>query len=262
MASDVRSSASITYTTWKALFLREAVNRLSTGRAAWLWILAEPAAHIALTLFVYFGFRARSIGGINVILWLMVGLLAFFAFKRTAQQSMNALSANKALFTYRQVKSVDTVIVRAGLEAFLMILVAVILFAGVALLGIDVMPADPLSALAAVLGLWMTGFGFGLIASVMSELVQETAKITGLAMMPLYFVSGVVFPVASVPQPYRGWLLYNPIVHGLEAARLGFAKNYYAVPGLSVAYLYVFALVTVFLGLALHVRFAEKVVAQ
>lgn len=262
MESDVRSSASITYTTWKALFLRESVNRLSNGRAAWLWVLSEPAAHVALMLFVYSGFRARSVGGIHITLWLMVGLLAFFTFKRTAQQSMNALSANKALFTYRQVKSVDTVIVRAGLEAFLMILVSIILFAGVALLGIDVMPADPLSVLAAVLGLWMLGLGFGLVASVMSVLVQETGKVTGLVMMPLYIVSGVIFPVASVPQPYRDWLLYNPIVHGLEAARLGFARNYYAIPGLSVAYLYVFALVTVFLGLALQVRFAEKAVAQ
>ncbi len=78
----------------------------------------------------------------------------------------------------------------------------------------------------------------------------------------MYFLSGVVLPIASVPQPYRGWLLLNPVAHGLEAARLAFAPYYHAIPELSVAYLYGFALVSIFLGLALQVRFANRMVMQ
>jgi capsular polysaccharide transport system permease protein len=81
-------------------------------------------------------------------------------------------------------------------------------------------------------------------------------------MMPMYIVSGVMIPVASIPQPYQGWMLLNPIVHGLEAARLAFAPYYHAVPGLDLGYLHLFALVLVFLGLALHVRFADRMVMQ
>jgi len=32
----------VTFSVWKAMFLREAVARLSAGRAAWLWLLLEP----------------------------------------------------------------------------------------------------------------------------------------------------------------------------------------------------------------------------
>lgn len=262
MMQVARSSAVITLTTWKALFLREAVNRLSAGRAAWLWLLVEPLSHIVFMLIIYTGFRARSIGGIDTTIWLITGMVAFFAFRRTVQQATNAINANKALFAYRQVKPADTVLVRAGLEGFLMTLVAIILLTGAALLGHNALPADPIAVVSAFFGMWLIGLGLGLVASVASELVQESGRIISMGMIPLYFLSGVIFPIASVPQPFRDWMLFNPLVHGLEAARLGFGPYYYAVPGMNLAYLYGCALVLVFFGLALQVRFSERLVAQ
>ncbi|HJU70332.1 MAG TPA: ABC transporter permease [Paucimonas sp.] len=245
-----------------ALFLREAVNRLSSQRGAWVWILFEPLSYILFLVLMYTVVRVRTVGGIDTAIWLMAGILAFFMFRRTSDHTMNAISANKALFAYRQVKPVDTVLVRAALEGFLMILVAIILFLGGGLFGLPALPVDPLAVLEAVFGLWLIGLGFGLVASVAIELIPELQKIIGVVMMPLYYISGVVFPIAIIPQPYRGYLLWNPLVHGMEAARLGFAPYYHSVPELSMAYLYGCALVSIFLGLALHVRFAGKMVAQ
>lgn len=260
--TNARTSISITFSVWKALFLREAVSRLSAGRAAWLWLLLEPMAHVVFLLFIFTVIRMRSVGGIDTTVWLMVGLLAFKMFTRTATQTQNAVGPNQGLFTYRQVKPVDTVLVRAALEGFLTLLVAVILLGGATLFGIKSIPEDPLSVLEAFFGLWLLGMGWGLIASVASELIPELGRVISFAMTPLYFASGVIFPFTVVPQPYRDWLLLNPVVHGLEAARLGFAPYYHAVPELNVGYLYGFALVTIFLGLALHVRFATRLVAQ
>ena len=262
MSFTARSPLSVTFSTWKALLLRETVNRLAAGRAAWVWILVEPLAHVLFMLFMFTVVRVRTIGGIDAVVWLMIGMVSFFLFRRTATQCMNAVSANKALFTYRQVKPVDTVLVRGLTEGFLMILVTIILFAGLALFNHDVVPADPLGLLVAMLGLWLTGLGFGLMTSVAIELVPEIAKVLGIVMMPLYFMSGVMIQVGSVPEPYRGWLLFNPVAHGLEAARLAFTPYYHAIPELSVAYLYFCALVMVFFGLALHVRFANRLVMQ
>lgn len=261
-AHTARSPAMVTVAVWKALFLREAVYRLFGGRAAWLWLLLEPVVHIAFIMFIFTAVRMRVIGGIETPVWLMVGLLAFFMFRRTGTQAMNAIDSNRALFAYRQVKPVDTVLARAGLEGFLMVIVATVLFAAAALAGLSIVPADPLAVLEAFFGLWLLGLGYGLITSVASELVKELGKIVGLLMRPLYFMSGVLFPINIVPSPYREWLLYNPVAHGLEAARLGFAPYYHAVPELSVAYMYGFALVMVFFGLALHVRYATRLAAQ
>lgn len=258
-----RTATAITLSVWKALFLREAVNRLRTGRSAWLWLLLEPVVHIVSLMVVFTVIRMRAVGGIDVAVWLMVGMLAFFMFTRTATRSLSAISANRALFTYRQVKPIDAVLVRICLEGFLMILVAIILFAGGLLLGLDITPIDdPLAVFEAFFGLWLIGAGFGLIGSAITELVPEASKIIEFTSKPVYILSGAIFPIAMVPAPYREWLVLNPIAHGLEAARLGFAPHYHAIPELSIAYLYGFALGVIFLGLALHHRFAAKFVTQ
>jgi len=92
--------------------------------------------------------------------------------------------------------------------------------------------------------------------------VPEIGRLIGLAMTPLYFLSGVMFPVWMIPPDYRDWLLLNPLVHALEAARLGFAPYYQAVPGLNLWYTYAFALVVIFIGFALHRRFATRLLTS
>lgn len=257
-----RSSLTITLSVWKALFLREALSRLFSGRAVWFWLVAEPVFHVSYMLVIYTVIRVSKVGGIDTAVWLMVGMLAFFMFRNTGTQVMNAISANQALFTYRQVKPVDTLLVRGGLECLLTIVVASVLLGGAALFGHSVVPADPLAVLEAFFGLWLVGMGFGLVTSVAGELVPELRRLINFVMMPLYMISGVILPLSAVPQPYRDWLLLNPVAHGLEAARLGFAPYYHAVPELSIAYIYGFALVSIFLGLALHRRFALRLVTQ
>lgn len=257
-----RTAWHITRAVWKALMLRESLTRLFGSRAAWFWLLAEPVFHVAYMLVIFTAVRVTHIGGIETPIWLMVGMLAFFMFRRTGTQAGNAISANRSLFTYRQVKPVDTVLVRAGLEGLLLLAVMAVLLVGLALLNYAAMPADPLAVMEAFAGLWLLGLGFGLVTSVAAELVPEIDRLIGFLMMPLYMVSGAILPLGAVPQPYRDWLLLNPVAHGLEAARLGFAPYYHAVPDLSLPYLYMWVLGCLFLGLALHRRFALRLATK
>lgn len=257
-----RSSFEITVGVWKALFLREALTRLFSGRALWFWLLAEPVFHAVYLILIFTVIRVRTVGGIQTPLWILLGLLGFFMFQRTATQAQNGVNANRSLFAYRQVKPVDGVLVRSLLEACTMAVVCSALLIGLALYGYDVIPADPLAAGFAFTGLWLLGTGWGLVTSVIDTLLPELDRVLGMAMKPLYLVSGVMLPIASVPEPYRDWLMLNPVAHGLEALRLGFAPHYHATEGLSLAYLFCFALVLMFFGLALHQRFAWRLAAR
>src|SRR5690606_32810520 len=98
-------------------------------------------------------------------------------FRRTGMQSMNALGANGALFAYRQVKPVDTVLVRSALEGFLLVIIATLILGAAAILGYPVMPADPLKVITAFFGLWLFGLGFGLLASVANQLIEELGNV-------------------------------------------------------------------------------------
>ena len=244
------------------MILRESLARFFGRRAAWAWLLMEPLFHIGFMVLVFTVFRVRNVGGIETSLWVVLGFMGFFMFRRPGTQGANSISANRSLFAYRQVKPVDTVLVRCTLEGLLMlcILVFVLMIAG--LWGLSVWPSDPLSVLNCLLGIWCLGLGFGLVVSVAQTLVPELGNLVDMAMMSMYLLSGVMFPLATVPYPYRDWLLLNPVAHGLEGLRLAFAPHYHAVPELSIAYLCAFALAAVFMGLALHVRYQNRLVAQ
>ena len=258
----MRTSSLIAWTVWKALFLREAVARLSAGRAAWVWILAEPILQLIL-LNVLFGFvLQRLISGIDGGLFITTGILGFGLVRNTAMRMKDAITANDTLLTYRQVFPVDTVLVRAALEALLFMVSALFLFTGLGLLGYQVFPHDFLKVVLTFAALWLAGIGLGLILSVSSQLVQESGKLVGVLFGSLYFVSGIMYPPSAISPAYQSWFLLNPFVHGIETIRTGFFPQYHAIPGVSMGYLLGFLMFTVCLGLALHVRYATRLVAK
>lgn len=258
----IRDPFTVSFAVWRAIFLREALDRLFDMRAAWFWLLAEPVMHIGFMAFLYSAFGLRKVGNADVMIWIMVGMLAFFLFRRTAVQVTYAVDSNKPLFVYRQVKPFDPAIARALLEMFEMAIVSAVILAVAAVLGHDVLPTDPLLVIQAVFGLWLFGIGYGLISSVLMELVPEMEHVLKIAMMPLYLISGVIWPLIVIPQPYRDMLMINPIAHGLELVRTGFFSYYHTVDNLSMGYLYGCAAGSLFLGLVLYRRFAVQLVMR
>lgn len=250
-----------TLTVWQALFLREALDRFFGSRAAWAWLLVEPSMHIAFMGGVWGMMRRNSMGGIDVSLWIILGMLSFFLFRRTAVQTLHALDCNKAFFAFRQVRPFDVALVRASVEAFSMFFISWFILGVAAMLGLHVLPEKPLTALLALAGLWLFGLGYGLITSVGMRLVPDSGHIFQILMMPLYLISGVIMPLTFIPVPYRDWLLWNPLVHGLELVRLGFFSNYHTLD-VSFSYLYAWVLGSLALGMALYRGLETRLVTQ
>jgi capsular polysaccharide transport system permease protein len=261
-ARGMRSSLQITLAVLHALLMREALQRLFSTRAAWAWLLAEPLFHIGYLTVIYTMVRVRSVGGIDLVIWLLSGLMAFFLFRRTASQVGAALKANRALFTYRQIKPLDTFIARALLEGALMVVLMGVVFLGATLLGHTAAPEAPLIVLLAFGCVWIIGFAWGLFVAVASDVVPELGNVIDLISRPLYLVSGVAFPLSMLPPVLREWLMLNPLAHLIELVRLGIAPHYHAAPEANLAYPYAFALVIVFAGLLLLMRFEWKVLAR
>ena len=176
-------------------------------------------------------------------------------------QTLHARDCNRAFFAFRQVRPFDVAIARASVEAFSMFFISITILGVAALLGQNVIPEDPITALFALIGLWLFGFGYGLVTSVGMRLVQDLGHIFQLLMMPLYLISGVIVPVSTIPLPYRDWLLWNPLVHGLELVRLGFFPNYHTVD-VNFTYLYAWVLCSLVLGMALYRGLETRLVMQ
>jgi capsular polysaccharide transport system permease protein len=254
----LRSPLAVTLQVWRALFLREAVARLARNPAEWFWVLAEPIGHIALLMWLFvIGFRQKHIVGGDVSVFIMLGVVAFFLPRNLLNHAIAAVGRGEALYGYRQVKPVDTVIARAGLESLLWCVMLAVIWAGAALFGFPVALADPVRALAALGGLWLAGIGLALTFSVLANLNAQIGHLVRMLMGPLYLFSAVFYPSARVPITMRDTLLLNPMVHGIESLRLAFMPGYQVPSGIDLLYLYKFAVVMIFLGLALHARFQD-----
>jgi capsular polysaccharide transport system permease protein len=261
-ARKFRPPLTVTLAVWKALFLREALFRMTQYRLAWMWLIVEPISHILLLKWVFTMFRQRLTPGADTLVFIIVGVMCFFMPRNMMMRAMEGIDSNESLYAFRQVKPVDTVIVRAMLEGVLEGIIFLVIFTGAGLLGAPVRPADPLGALQALGALWLTGLGLGLIFSVLGNLVPEFGRLLRLFVSPVYIISGVMFPLALLPPALRDAALMNPLVHGIESARLAFMPAYLMPPGIDLAYLVQFAVVMIFIGLLLQVRYRADLVGR
>jgi capsular polysaccharide transport system permease protein len=258
-----RTPWQITRAVWYAMFMRETLARTTADRFAWFWMLAEPIAMIAVMVYIR-GFikGGKHIEGADFIPWLIVGLLGFFLFRENLQRALGAIEANKGLFAYRQVIPVDPVLVRCFLEGMLKSLILLIFIAACELLGINLMPANPLVALYHWFALWCLGIGAALTLSAATELIPDIKPVIKITMLPLLIISGVILPLNNLPHWVQEYLLWNPIVHGLEGLRLSFFDSYRTLDGVDMSYLWFWALSMIAVGLILHIRYQHRLKAQ
>lgn len=257
-----RSHLAVTLGVWRALILREAEAKLFASRVSWIWVLLEPVLHVAYLIVLYSMIRVRKVGDLDTAMWLMVGLQAYFMFRKTADRVTSAATDNSALYAYRQVKPIDTLIARSFLEGAMNLLATAVLAALLLLMGHVFYPEFPLGLMQALFGMWMLGLGLGMTISAVAALVREIKLLLNVVMRPLYLLSGVMFPISSLSKPWREVLMLNPAAHGVEMARMALSRGYHGVPETDPAYLFTVAGVLLFAGLVLQLRFAMKITEQ
>jgi capsular polysaccharide transport system permease protein len=258
----LRTPFQVTWGTWKALFLRECVSRLSRERLAVVWLIVEPLAHLAILMAIRVVVRQRNFAGADPLLFYSLGVMAFFLPRNMILRSFDAVGQSSQLYAHRQIKPIDAVLARAAVEGVLAAVLFILVLAGLALLGVHVTPKDPLGVLMALGVLWMAGLGMGLVNSVIGELLPILARILRVLLGPLYILSGVMFPAALLPHPWRDYLLYNPLLHGLESLRTAYIAGYHAPAEVNLGYPFGFAVLAIFFGLALHLRFQGALIAK
>nr|WP_281177195.1 ABC transporter permease [Marinobacterium profundum] len=258
-----RTPWQVTRSVWYALFMREAVARTMADRMAWFWMIAEPVAVIAIMVAIRSVVSGgRHIAGADFVPWLITGLLGFFLFRENMMRSLGAVESNKGLFAYRQVKTVDPVLVRCFLEGMLKTFIFLLFIATGILLDAGLTPANPMAALFDWISLWVLGLGVGLTLSAASSLVPEIGRLVRIITLPLLIISGVIIPLNYLPHDFQQYVLWNPIVHGLEHMRESFFPEYRSLDGVSLTYLWFWALSLTSLGLILHLRFEMRLKTQ
>ncbi|HSV68801.1 MAG TPA: ABC transporter permease [Methylibium sp.] len=235
-----------------ALFMRELKGRVGHQWLGLLWTLVEPVVHVVVVLLMFVYLRHVTRANVELPVYLVTGLLPFFMFRNLALRCADAVTQNRGLFAYRQVKPIDTIVSRALLELSVYSAVYLLLLAGLAWLGFTVWPARPLPLAAMSLVLIALGGALGLVLAIVTHERPRLRSLVGMAFLPLYLMSGVIIPLDRVPAAYLEWLMLNPVLHLVELSRAGFIAYYPPLPGATLAYPAAVALGLAALGMNLY----------
>ncbi len=243
-----RSPLQIQLAVINALLTRELRTRFGAYRLGYLWVILQPLLQILIFYAIYaFGDRTL-IGGLALPVFLATGIAPFLYFKKVVSQSLSAVSANRNLFIYRQVRVFDAFLVRFLLEMVITFVVLLILLSGAWWLGFEVQLINSLTFLKAYLLLSFLSFGLGLMFGVFNTLYPEPGKFIPTVLQPLMFVSGTFFSINDMPSAAQDILAWNPILHAIELMRSAFSQGY-DVSLVSFEYLGICTLIAMTLGM-------------
>jgi len=211
-----------------ALLLREIMTRFGAHKLGYLWAIIEPLAFIG-TFAVMFSLGNRKIpNGMDSVSFLTTGIIPFLLFRQTLDRSIKAISANKALLFYPQIRPLDLVIARSTLE------IATLTTIFVTILIFNSLFNQPLmmdSLLRVMLGLTLAGLlgaSLGLIICSLSVYSNMVERIVGPLFRPLFWISGLFFSANELPSAIREIFMWNPILHAVEVTRDGIYSSYHA----------------------------------
>ena len=256
-----RHPLTITVAVLFALILREMKGRFGRARLGALWVLLEPLVHVLGISLLAGAFRAHSDSAIEYPVFLFVALAPFFIFRNIALKLMESIEANRALFAYKQIKPLDTLISRTAVEVLRGSLIYLVIAIGFSWFGFDMSMNDSLSWLLAVLIGLMFSFALGVIFSIITDPLPGSKIFFRLAFIPLYFLSGVIFPLNRFPPEVMSYLLWNPYLHVIDSIRGAIFEHHVPIYGASLAYPGWATLVTLCLALGLYRARRLKLVA-
>jgi capsular polysaccharide transport system permease protein len=243
-----------------ALLLRELSSRFGRSRGGFLWVLFEPIAHLLVPIFIFGFIRQAVMPGIEYPVFLVYGFLPFLLFKAICLQTVNGVNSGQGLLSYRQVLLMDVFIAKAMAHCVIQAIVFILVLSGLAMFGYEVLPLRPIE-LSGVLALTaMLGFGLGLVFAALTSLVPDARPVIQVMFMPLYFASGILFPVTRFPDEWVRLLAINPVLHLVEWTRVTGVDGYEPMKYLSLAYPVSLALVLTIIGLMLYrLRYLARV---
>ena len=241
-----------------ALMLREMTTTYGRSVGGFMWAFIEPIFGIAfLSLVFSFAFRSPSLGT-NFPIFYATGMLPFLMYQDIALKVARSLMFSKQLLFYPAVTYLDTIFARFLLNLMVHIVVFYVLVVGIRW-AFDIhttLRFEPI-VLSVVLAA-LFGLGMGCVNCFVFSLFPVWERIWTIITRPLFILSGVIFLIDNVPEPYQSILWFNPLVHIIGLMRKGFYPSYDA-SYVSVTYVALVSLALINFGLLLLNRYNKDI---
>jgi ABC-type polysaccharide/polyol phosphate export permease len=243
-----------------ALLMREIITRFGRHNLGVLWLVVEP---MMFTVFVAALWTAvgHKAPGLTIVGFAVTGYSSVLVWRNSVSHNVHAVHQNMNLLYHRNVHLYDVFIARvlvevAGATASFFILSVLFI-----LTGFMPFPDDLLTVAAA----WFMLAWFGTALAILIGAGAAYSDVVGRVWHPFSYIlfplSGAAFMVDWVPQHLQQYILYLPMIHGVEMLRQGYFGP--LVHGVySMTYMAACNLVISLLGLALMRKAALHLEAQ
>lgn len=237
-----------------ALMLREMATSYGRSPGGYLWAVLEPAAGIAiLTLIFSFAFIGPPIGT-SFPMFYATGMVPFLAYSDISNKVSQSLNFSRPLLAYPSVTFSDAILARFLLNLLTQVMVAYIIFAGLVLLVELTSEINFLNTLRSMGMVAVLSLGIGTFNAFLMTRFHIWQRVWGVLMRPMFILSCIFFVFDIIPQPYRDYLWYNPLVHVVGMMRSGF-YSFYEASYVSEIYVWGVGLSTLLMGMILLSRY-------
>ncbi len=209
-----------------ALILREMTTRYGRSPGGYAWMILEPVAGIAMLSIVFsLGFRYPPLGH-NFPIFYATGLIPFFMFNTVSTAMAQAINFSRQLLVYPRVTFIDAMVARLVLNVLTQLLIFCLVIAGLLLVFDTRTTLDIPKILLSFSMLIVLAAGIGTLNCFLMLRFVLWQSVWSILTRPLLFVSGVLILPEAVPEPYRGWSMWNPILHPICEMRAAFYHGY------------------------------------
>ncbi len=252
MSMQPRSPFRIVRSVVFALIIRDMQARLAGSRMGLIKIILEPLLNLTFMLTIFGVLRAGMLPGVDYAVFLLAGIGPFFMFRNIALRVMKAADASKALFAYKQIKPFDVFVARMAVEVILNGCVYFALLLAMGWLELRIAMPDFLAWSWTILLGVLFSLALGMIFAAIVEVVPEFDLFVRIAFMPLYLLSGVLYPVSHIPDAWVPYVAWNPFLHLIELLRADAITGYTAVPWVSELFVFGLTVVMLFGAMGLY----------
>ena len=242
-----------------ALILRDMRTRFGASIWGYGVVVLWPCVHVFMLIAIYTFQKVAAPLGDERALFFATGAVPVLVFQYVSREVMKSVIMNRPLTYYPQVKLFDLIFSRILVEIVTGFLALLVVLGVLLSIGVNPIPASPLTAVSGYVAAIVLGVGIGTINVAIIGFFPGWMIGYALFSIILYVSSGVMFLPSYMPDKIYYWMKFNPAMQLAEWVR----SAYYPYANIQVDYLYVimFGLTSATIGLLLVKHVVSKLQA-
>ena len=221
-ARDLLRSSVIQWRVVHALLMREVLTRFGRHNIGFLWLFVEPMLFTVGVTALWSLIKPLHESTLPIAAFALTGYSTVLLWRNMPSRTIGSVEPNLALMYHRNVKVIDVFVARTLLEAGGATVSFVVL--SIAFIAIGVIE-PPENVLQITMGWFMVawfGFSLAILLGALQEEYEIVEKLWHPSAYLLFPLSGAAFLVDALPAQAQHYILYLPMVHGVEYVREGY----------------------------------------